>query len=79
MNFEFIDEGNAVTIIAGETSKTIPKNKYSLLTTEFINQNKVLYIAKTDYEDLLFKIDLNIDTVSGVGAGSTTADELKTA
>jgi len=79
MNFEFIDEGKSVSINAGGVVHTLPKNNYTIKTTDTINQNKILYIGSSSTGDALYTIDLNVDTVTGVGAGSTTADQLKAA
>jgi hypothetical protein len=79
MNYDFVDDGKSVSVNAGGVVDTLPKNQYLIRTTDIINQNKVLYIDSVSTDENLYTIDLNVDTITGVGAGSTTADQLKTA
>ena len=79
MNYEFINEGLSVTVNAGGVKDTIPKNQCRIKTAENVNENKILYINAASTGENLYTIDLSTDTITGLGSGSTTADELKAA
>lgn len=77
MNFDFQDNGKSVSVEYGSIKTALPKNNYVTKATG-TNSDKIFVIRSINSEWRL-KIDLNVDTITGVGAGSTTATQLKNA
>ena len=78
VNYEFIDNTDSVSIIFKDQDLTVPKNEAEFLITN-LTDDKILEIRSNSVPTSSLKIDLNTDTITGIGIGSTTATELKTA
>lgn len=74
--FEFIDNGKSVTIKINNQSITEAKNIVKIREVDN-SIDEILVIKTTDYKYSEIRVDVTKDTITGVGAGSTTATELK--
>ena len=75
-NYEFIDEGKSLGINFNGQGYTAGKNLVEL-TIPNLSDNDILKIRSNSATPTEFIVKIGIDTVTGVGAGSTTATELK--
>lgn len=74
--YEFIDEGKSLGINFNGQGYTAGKNLVELTIPDLL-ENDILKIRSNSATPTEFIVKIGIDTVTGVGAGSTTATELK--
>jgi hypothetical protein len=74
--YEFIDEGKSLGIIWNDQSYTAGKNFVELSIPD-INDDNILKIKSNSATPTSFDVKIGVDTITGVGSGSTTATELK--
>lgn len=77
-NYEFIDNGKSININFNNMEYTASKGDIELVVLDNV-ENKKLEIRSNTAQETDLIIDLNKDTVTGVGAGSTTATQLRDA
>ena len=78
MDYEFIDNGNSININYNNYEYTAAKNDVELVVLG-VTENKKLEVRSNSAILTDFTIDLDNDTITGVGAGSSTATELRDA
>ena len=76
--YNFIDNGDSFTVERDGTQYTAGKNFVELLIEDSAT-NRYLEIRSNSASFTLLKVDLQTDTINGVGSGSTTATELRDA
>jgi hypothetical protein len=76
--FEFIDNGKSFNINFNNIQYTAGKNDVELVISD-VSANDVLEIRSSSAQMTDLKVFLPGDTITGVGAGSTTATELRDA
>jgi len=76
--YEFIDNGKSLGINFNDQGYTAGKNLVEL-TIPDLAENNVLKIRTNSARPTEFDINIGVDTILGVGAGSTTATELRDA
>ena len=77
-SYNFIDNGNSFTIITNNFEYTAGKNDVELVVIN-PSVNKELQIRSNSAKFTEETINVDIDTILGVGAGSTTATQLRDA
>lgn len=78
MTYEFVDNGNSFDIIYDDTLYSAGKNDIEMIISGVAADDKLLIRSNTAKFNQ-FIINFPEDTIVGVGSGSTTASELKTA
>ena len=76
--FEFIDNGKSFNINFNNTEYTAGKNDVELVVPD-VTTNDVLEIRSNSAQFTDTKVYFPSDTITGVGAGSTTATQLRDA
>lgn len=76
--YNFIDNGDSFTVERDGTQYTAGKNFVELLIQDSAT-NRYLEIRSNSASFTSVKVDLQTDTINGVGSGSTTATELRDA
>ena len=66
MNYNFVDKGGSISVEYGSIKTSLPKNNYVTKATG-TNGDKIFIIRSINSEWKL-KIDLGVDTVSGIGS-----------
>lgn len=78
MTYQFIDNGLSFDIVFDNQLYSAGKGDVEFVIANF-SENNELTIRSNSAKFNEFKVDLSEDTITGVGAGSSTATELKTA
>ena len=76
--FEFIDNGKSFNVNFNNIQYTAGKNDVELVVPD-VTQNDVLEIRSNSAQMTDIKVYFPLDTITGVGAGSTTATQLRDA
>lgn len=77
-NFEFIDNGKSFNINFNNIEYTAAKNDVELVISD-VTANDVLEIRSNSAQITDIKVFFPADTITGIGAGSTTATQLRDA
>jgi hypothetical protein len=76
--FEFIDNGKSFNINLNNIQYTAGKNDVEMVVPD-VTKNDVLEIRSNSAQMTDMKVYFPLDTITGVGAGSTTATQLRDA
>jgi hypothetical protein len=76
--FNFVDNTKSVSIIYNNLEYTIAKNDVELFIPN-VSENNIMGVRSNSAKFKDIEVNLTNDTITGVGAGSTTATELKDA